>query len=311
MYVKRGRRRVHTPYMPDRYSPELERICTEKASSVMKGLSDAHAWACARDEVDPAGSRIQTLPCASCRCQTMRPTLLGPRLSLKKLSTSKHSRRLPPAARLPPSERWPQLKSRLGRKLLDEEGVTSVINAAVECGRRLDVVGGGPFAGGGLCEQLEGSAHDVAFSDEHIALYLHFDRFFQSECPQLSSRLIASMTSQGFEVPTQHELNVRCIEFHSYAVGGGLLQPGHRDDGSTLTLSILLSDPHDDQVGGGEFVTWAHDGTPVVHDSLSSGDAVLFHSCKAHNVAQVTSGVRRSLVVELWDHETNTQDRYH
>ena len=94
---------------------------------------------------------------------------------------------------------------------------------------------------------------------------------------------------------------------HSYAVGGGLFEPGHRDCGSVLSMSVLLSDPVADGVNGGEFVTWA-DGEPVVH-AMRGGDAVLFHSGKAHNVARVTSSVRHSLVIELWVGPTNLVDR--
>eukprot|EP00957_Ditylum_brightwellii_P067900 5154979-Ditylum_brightwellii.AAC.1 len=38
--------------------------------------------------------------------------------------------------------------------------------------------------------------------------------------------------------------HVRCIELHHYSTGGGLLTPGHRDTGSALTISVLLSDPN-------------------------------------------------------------------
>ena len=103
-------------------------------------------------------------------------------------------------------------------------------------------------------------------------------------------------------------LQVRCAEYHSYAEGGGLLQPGHRDDGSALTMSVLLSEPRGAGFSGGEFVTWSDDGLPVAHE-LRRGDAVLFHSCRAHNVAQVTGGLRQSLVIELWPKEANRQDR--
>ena len=58
-------------------------------------------------------------------------------------------------------------------------------------------------------------------------------------------------------------LYVRCVELHSYSAGGHLLTTGHRDSGSTLTMSVLLSDPGD--FCGGEFVTYS-EGLPVVHD---------------------------------------------
>ena len=46
---------------------------------------------------------------------------------------------------------------------------------------------------------------------------------------------------------------------------------GHRDCGSELTLSVLLSGPGTEHTGG-DFVTY-HQGVPVVH-SLQKGDAV-------------------------------------
>ena len=51
----------------------------------------------------------------------------------------------------------------------------------------------GPFAGGGLCDELSGLPHDVCFSDEHIALYLHHDGFLQREWPELWAKLHGAM----------------------------------------------------------------------------------------------------------------------
>ena len=102
-------------------------------------------------------------------------------------------------------------------------------------------------------------------------------------------------------------------EYHSYAEGGGLLSPGHRDEGSILTMSVLLPEPlpqggEGGDFSGGEFVTWGDGARPVAH-ALRRGDAVLFHSCRAHNVAQLKHGLRQSLVIELWTRGTNTRNR--
>lgn len=82
---------------------------------------------------------------------------------------------------------------------------------------------------------------------------------------------------------------------------------GHRDYGSALSLSILLSDPT--TFTGGEFITY--DGgdleKPIVH-AASRGDGILFHSEKRHNVRPITSGTRHSLVLELWRRETNEKN---
>ena len=47
------------------------------------------------------------------------------------------------------------------QQLLDTAECALCHQAALECGGRLDDVGGGPFAGGGLCDVLSGGAHDV------------------------------------------------------------------------------------------------------------------------------------------------------
>lgn len=101
-------------------------------------------------------------------------------------------------------------------------------------------------------------------------------------------------------------LTVRCCELHRYDVGGALMNRDHRDSGSSLTLSVTLSDPKD--VSGGQFVTWegvdghawSDSDTPTVHH-LGKGDGILFRSEDLHNVLPVTrGGPRLSLVIELW-----------
>jgi len=152
-------------------------------------------------------------------------------------------------------------------------------------------------------------AYDVAYSDSHTALALHRDGFFQAQWTTVGERIVAAMCSAGHqEEEDGATLNVRCVELHTYTLGGSLLNPGHRDTGSVLTMSILLSEPSDFE--GGEFVTWRDGGRfPVVHDTLCRGDAVLFHSEKLHNVNIIEAGRRNSLVIELWEGGTNRIDR--
>ena len=83
--------------------------------------------------------------------------------------------------------------------------------------------------------------------------------------------------------------------------------PLHRDNGSALTLSCLLSDP--DTTDGGDFITYS-DGIPVAHTPMGRGDAILFCSEKLHNVSTVTRGVRQALVIELWNYPGTTIDRF-
>jgi predicted 2-oxoglutarate/Fe(II)-dependent dioxygenase YbiX len=55
-------------------------------------------------------------------------------------------------------------------------------------------------------------------------------------------------------------------------------------------------------------VTW-HEGEAVVHE-LEAGDGLLINSERFHNVAPVLSGVRHSLVTELWVAPDNQHDRF-
>ena len=81
-----------------------------------------------------------------------------------------------------------------------------------------------------------------------------------------------------------------------------------------LTMSIALSDPA--KILGGRFLTYTpgmreppteHDMT-VTHE-LQCGDAILFRSEDFHNVSPVTSGIRYSLVMEMWACGENKLDR--
>ena len=126
--------------------------------------------------------------------------------------------------------------------------------------------------------------------------------FIETACPELIRRVLARMRALW---PTK--LSVRCIEYHSYWPGGCLLDPDHIDAGSTLTLSALLSDPS--TLDGGQFLTFSA-GAPVAHE-LECGDAVVFYSERIHNVSAVMSGVRHSLVIELWEGADNIADRHH
>lgn len=139
------------------------------------------------------------------------------------------------------------------------------------------------------------------YGPNHESLFLHADGYVWRESAELFARIVARMREQ-WAAP----LSVRCVEYHTYRTGGALLDPDHRDVGSTLTLSALLVDP--DDFGGGEFITWDA-GSAVFHD-LQCGDAVAFHSERVHNVAAVTEGTRHSLVIELWTGPDNVCDRH-
>jgi hypothetical protein len=118
-----------------------------------------------------------------------------------------------------------------------------------------------------------GLAYDIAYSDAHVracvrdgqraavggsithvspssraqvALFMHRDGWLAREWPLLVAKLVHAMRSQEGDWGDREALcsatSVRCAEFHSYAESGGLLDENHRDLGSTLTMSVLLSD---------------------------------------------------------------------
>ena len=142
------------------------------------------------------------------------------------------------------------------------------------------------------------------YGDGHLAQYLHRDGFFQLHCADLCAKLLTAMRAADEWWPASTVLRVRCIELHHYKTGADLMEYGHTDKGSALTMSVCLH-PADD---GGRFVTWDAKGEPVYH-ALASGDAILFHSEKTHNVECVRAGERRALVIELWDGDVNVRDR--
>ena len=163
--------------------------------------------------------------------------------------------------------------------------------------------------------ELQTTPHHFAWTNGHVVLYMHNegmedkekDNWFVETLPIPWSIIRGGMEYREgmLGVPIQDPAfvgsgdsmqRVRTIELHHYSTGGGLLTPGHRDCGSDLTISILLSDP--EYVSGGDFVTYT-DGVPKAH-KMGRGDAILFKSEKLHNISTVTKGIRQSLVVELW-----------
>jgi len=149
--------------------------------------------------------------------------------------------------------------------------------------------------------------HDVSFSPSHVALNLHRGDHFFSQAPALHSKLVAGMLSSSCEDHAVSDLSVRCMELHTYVIGEGLTTVGHKDHGSVLSMSILLSNAGD--FGGGQLMTWGAGSAPVMH-AMERGDALVFPSLKTHNVSPITSGERQTLVIELWRGAANRSDRY-
>eukprot|EP00040_Diaphanoeca_grandis_P025604 m.142084 g.142084 ORF g.142084 m.142084 type:complete len:325 (-) comp30231_c3_seq1:234-1208(-) len=134
--------------------------------------------------------------------------------------------------------------------------------------------------------------------------YMHTNHVFQQEFPQLRERIMKlglAVDAANWQQMIGKEDNVaiRTVEYHEYSPGGRLEDNLHCDIGSFVTIDIMLADPQTD-FEGGEFYTPEGDGTQQVH-VFNKGDAVLFCSHKYHNVRPVNHGIRRVLVLEIWD----------
>ena len=156
--------------------------------------------------------------------------------------------------------------------------------------------------------------------------YLNADGLFCARAPDLLKRLRSLPTrvdrslffandsarrrdGAAVEELLTSELNIRCAEFHDVAPGGTLSDPGHFDNGSVVTVDVMLSDDFE----GGDFQT--REVPPASSSSSSSsssvmashtfrrGDALIFPSHKYHTVAPVTRGIRQVLVLEFWKGE--------
>jgi len=89
-------------------------------------------------------------------------------------------------------------------------------------------------------------------------------------------------------------LQVRCMELHVYAPGGGLADPKHFDGGSVVTVDIML----EDTFTKGGFRTPEGDDGEMVEHRFELGDALVFPSGKYHGVDAVASGCRKVKVYE-------------
>lgn len=156
----------------------------------------------------------------------------------------------------------------------------------------------------------------IRYDSTHEVTYLHHGgemhdgvyRTFQHGCAALHERMQSEVRLRAHDAglcQLSEHLNIRCIELHTYQGGGGLTDPGHFDDGSTLTASVALALP----ASGGLFTTTDASGVVTTH-VLAAGDAIVLHSHNLHNVTEVESGTRKSLVVELWRHKENRHDRF-
>eukprot|EP00933_Yihiella_yeosuensis_P051046 TRINITY_DN48884_c0_g1_i1.p1 TRINITY_DN48884_c0_g1~~TRINITY_DN48884_c0_g1_i1.p1 ORF type:complete len:479 (+),score=97.87 TRINITY_DN48884_c0_g1_i1:59-1495(+) len=150
---------------------------------------------------------------------------------------------------------------------------------------------------------------------EHRVVYLHSEtvrKKFSKEqvefLDRLEKHLIEVMEREDsgrWGLLRSRSYQVRSFEYHAYCDGGSVYDPEHRDQGSLLTVSVLLS-PLDD-FKGGVFSTFS--GSDRIEHMLDRGDGIVFVSEKRHNVSTV-AGDRRVIVMELWDGPRNKQNRH-
>jgi hypothetical protein len=163
-----------------------------------------------------------------------------------------------------------------------------------------------PDDGAGFHAAAEDALHGLL---QHRVVHLHGVAALQQEScglPALERKLVAAMkANDSWGLTMNRETSVRSFEFHAYTDGGSVLDPEHRDDGSLLTLSVLLSPADDFQ--GGTFITY--EANETVEHPLEQGDGILFVSEKRHGV-EVVHGRRRALILELWAGPRNQRNRH-
>lgn len=134
--------------------------------------------------------------------------------------------------------------------------------------------------------------------------YLNTDGLFAQEYPALFQKIFDTalrVDAANWKVLTGKEdrLNVRVLEYHEVTKHGGLANPLHFDGGSLVTIDIMLADPLT-EFDGGSFCTLESDGSLQRHPFLQ-GDSCVFLSHKRHCVEDVTSGMRKVLIMEVWE----------
>jgi len=150
-------------------------------------------------------------------------------------------------------------------------------------------------------------------SGTHRVAHLHRGGRAAAAFPALLDRVLNRMRAvdrEHWRLLQYRDVGVRSVEYHAYGPGGSVSDPEHRDSGSLVTLSALLSVPGAYEGGRLRFPEAQGSPSGDLAPSLGQGDAVVFVSERRHNVDTVTSGERRALVVELWDRPSNQRDRH-
>ncbi|KAJ1452117.1 hypothetical protein M885DRAFT_620269 [Pelagophyceae sp. CCMP2097] len=160
------------------------------------------------------------------------------------------------------------------------------------------------------CGSVVRQTDDVSNTAIWRTTYLSTDSHFQKRLPALFDKIVAAaldVDARVFGLAAVAPLRCRVVEYHDVRAGGALAQADHYDSGSVLTIDVMLVDKG--AFEGGDFLAQPvlnADGSPAARAFENAGDAVVFVSHKMHNVAAVTRGRRRVLIIELWRGDERT-----
>eukprot|EP00929_Paragymnodinium_shiwhaense_P064412 TRINITY_DN32252_c0_g1_i4.p1 TRINITY_DN32252_c0_g1~~TRINITY_DN32252_c0_g1_i4.p1 ORF type:complete len:491 (+),score=84.12 TRINITY_DN32252_c0_g1_i4:78-1475(+) len=163
------------------------------------------------------------------------------------------------------------------------------------------------FGDSDMCSQAEDALHSLR---EHRVLHLHADGIDDAAIRHVRAKVLQALyrvDAERWNALPGRSVYVRSFEHHSYEAGGSVMDPEHRDQGSILTISVLLHRSLDCE--GGIFRAVVGDAWQEFED-IGLGDAVIFLSDKRHGVTPLVQGVRESLVMELWERGVTRRNRH-
>lgn len=138
-------------------------------------------------------------------------------------------------------------------------------------------------------------------------IYLHTNREIQKKLPHLLDKIMNQIKLKDKEtynlLKDLDDISLRTIEYHEVSKGGGLPEKNHFDGGSLYTIDIMLVD--NNEFTGANFMTLENDNKFKIH-KFNYGDALIFYSHKYHSISELESGIRKVLVIEIWQGKEKT-----
>lgn len=136
--------------------------------------------------------------------------------------------------------------------------------------------------------------------------YLNTDGLFEENFKDILNKLMdialnADKKYWNLVKNGRENVRLRVVELHSVSEKGGLLNKEHFDQGSLITIDVMLS--NSDEFKGGELMTLESNGELLPH-THKQGDVLVFPSHKYHCVKPVLEGTRKVLIIEVWSGET-------